>query len=182
VVILASAAHAIAGASPRTLDGEIRVADFATIAGVIGTITGVVALILSIKSYARVSAMKALDLRLELGKAFANLDIVLSGIDGYLDYVHQSHLRVLAATGRNRSGEMEEFEADFANDKARLRGLLGSQPKRDTDYTRYSPDELERDLATVHAFHALVAALRAKYQALFDSDEGRRREIREAHR
>jgi hypothetical protein len=158
------------------------VTDFATIAGVIGTITGVVALIVSIKSYARVSAMKALDLRLELGKAFDNLDIVLSGIEGYLDYVHQSHLRVLAATGRNQSGEMKQFDADFESDMARLRGLLGSQPKRDTDYARYPPDELERDLAAVHAFHVQVAALRAKYQALFDSDEGRRKEIREAHR
>jgi hypothetical protein len=158
------------------------VADFATIAGITGTITGIIALIVSIKSYARVSAMKALDLRLELTKAFDNLDVVLSGIDGYLDYVHESHLRVLAATGRNRSGEMAEFEADFAKDKARLRGLLGSQPKRDADYTRYSPDDLERALAAVHAYHVQVAGLRAKYQALFDSDEGRRKEIREAHR
>lgn len=157
-------------------------ADFATIAGVIGTITGVVALIVSMKSHTRVSAMKALDLRLELGKAFDNLGIVLSGIDGYLDYVHQSHLHVLAATGRNQSGEMKLFEADFENDKGRLRGLLGSQPRRDADYTRYSPDQLERDLANVHAFHVQVAALRAKYQALFDSDEGRRKEIRDAHR
>jgi hypothetical protein len=165
-----------------TLDGEIRVADFATIAGITGTIIGIVALIVSIKSYARVSAMKALDLRLELTRAFDNLDVVLSGLDGYLDYIHQSHLRVLAAKGRNQSGEMAEFEADFAKDKARLRGLLGCQPQRDADYTRYSPDNLEQALTTVHAFHVQVAGLRAKYQALFDADEDRRKEIREAHR
>lgn len=73
--------------------------------------------------------MKALDLRLEVQKSFNNLDIVLSGIDSYLDFVHQSHMRELAATGRNLSGEMKLFEEDFGNDKARLRRLLSSQPR-----------------------------------------------------
>jgi len=157
-------------------------ADPATITGIIGATTGTVALIISIKSYVRVSAMKALDLRLELGKAFNNLDVVLSGIDGYLDFVHQSHLRVLAATGRNQSGEMRLFEEDFAKDKARLRRLLGSQPQRESSYEPHSPGDLEKTLAAVHAFHLQVAGVRAKYQRLFDSDEERRKEIRAEHR
>src|SRR3990170_1246000 len=113
--------------------------DFATITGIAGAVTGVIALIVSIRSYLRVSAMKALDLRLELQKSFNNLDVVLSGVEGYLDFVHQSHLRVLAATGRNQSGEMKIFEDDFANDKARLRRLLGSQPRREANYEKHSP-------------------------------------------
>jgi hypothetical protein len=158
------------------------VADIATITGVIGAITGTVALIVAIKSYARVNAMKALELRLELERVFNDLDVVLSGIDGYLNSVHQSHLRVLAATGRNQSGEMRLFEEDFAKDKARLRRLLGSQPQRESTYDRYSPSELEKTLTTVRTFHVQVADIRSTYQKLFESDEDRRKEIRAEHR
>jgi hypothetical protein len=156
--------------------------DFATITGITGAMTGVIALIISIKSYVRVSAMKALDLRLELQRSFNNLDVVLSGIESYLDFVHQSHLRVLAATGRNQSGEMRMFEEDFANDKARLRGLLGTQPRREDNYEGHSPIDLEKALVSVHAFQVQVADLRGKYQRLFESDDERRREIRAEHR
>ena len=131
--------------------------DFATIAGIVGAITGAVALIVSIKSHVRVNAMKALDLRLELGKAFNNLDVVQSGIVGYLDSVHKSHLHVLAATGRNQSGAMKLFEEDFAKDKVRLKGFMASQPKRESSYDRYSPDELEKYLTAVHSFHVGVS-------------------------
>ena len=106
-------------------------ADFATITGVTGAVTGIIALIVSIKNYLRVSSMKALDLRLELQKSFNTLDVVLSGIEGYLDFVRESHMRVLAATGRNQSGEMKLFEEDFASDRTRLRGLLATQPRRE---------------------------------------------------
>jgi hypothetical protein len=158
------------------------VPDLATVIGAIGGITGIIALIVSIKSYLLANAIKALDLRLELGKAFHNLDVVLSGLDSYLDFVQQSHLRVLAATGRNQSGEMRLFEEDFGQDKARVRRLLSSQPRRESEYDRYSSGELEKTLTEVHAFHVQVADIRAKYQRLFDSDEDRRKEIRPDHR
>ena len=155
--------------------------DFATITGVTGAVTGIIALVVSIKNYLRVSAMKALDLRLELQKSFNNLDVVLSGIESHLDFVHQSHMRVLAATGRNLSGEIKLFEEEFASDKARLRRLLGSQPRRQTNYEKHTPDELEKLLISVHAFQVQIADLRSKYQTLFEADEDRRKEIRAAH-
>ncbi len=126
--------------------------------------------------------MKALDLRLELERTFNNLDVVLSGIESYFDFVHQSHIRVLAATGRNQSGEMKLFEEEFANDKARLRTLVASQPRRASSYERAPPADLERMLVSVHALQVQVVDLRGKYQKLFESDEERRKEIRAEHR
>ena len=155
--------------------------DFALITGITGAVTGIIALVVSIKNYVRVSAMKALDLRLELQKSYNNLDVVLSGIEGYLDFVHQSHTRVLAATSRNQSGEMQLFEEEFANDKARLRRLLGAQPRRETNYESHTPEALKELLVSVHAFHGQVADIRGKYQRLFDADEDRRKEIRVEH-
>lgn len=156
--------------------------DLATITGITGAVIGVIALVISIKNYVRVSTLKALDLRLELQKSFNNLDVVLSGVEGYFDFVHQSHMRVLVATGRNQSGEMKLFEEEFANDKARLRRLLGTQPRRDANYEKHTPDELEKLLVSVHAFQVQVADLRSKYQRLFEADDHRRKEIRVEHR
>jgi hypothetical protein len=156
--------------------------DLATITGIAGAVTGVVALVISIKAYIRANTLKALDLRLELQKSFNNLDVVLSGVKGYFDFAHQSHMRVLAATGRNQSGEMKLFEEDFSNDKARLRRLLDTQPRRDANYEKHTPDELEKLLVSVHAFQVQVADLRSKYQRLFESDDDLRKEIRAKHR
>jgi hypothetical protein len=156
--------------------------DLATMTGITGAVAGVIALIISVKNYVRVSALKALDLRLELQKSFSNLDIVLSGVESYLDFVHQSHLRVLAAAGRNQSGEMKLFEEECATDKARLRRLLGTQPRREASYERHTPEQLEQLLVSVHAFQVQVADIRGKYQRLFEADEDRRKEIRREHR
>lgn len=153
-----------------------------TITAIVGAVTATIALIVSIKSYVRVSSMKALDLRIELEKSFNNLEIVLSGIDSYLGFVHQSHLRVLAAVGLGRSGEQMLFDSSFATDKQRLRTLLASQPRRETSYQRYSTQELECALTAVHNFHVQVTDLRSKYQNIYDSDEERRKEIRAEHR
>lgn len=154
----------------------------ATITAVVGAVTGTIALIVSIKSYVRVSGMKALDLRIEVEKSFNNLEIVLSGIDSYLDFVHQSHLHVLAAIGLGRSGEQVLFDNTFASDKQRLRTLLASQPRRETSYQRYSTLDLENALTAIHNFHVQLADLRSKYQKIYDSDEERRKEIRAEHR
>jgi hypothetical protein len=88
---------------------------------------------------------------------------------------------VLAATGRNQSGEMTLFEQGFANDRTRLRGLLGSQPRRETNYDKHTPDKLEKLLISVHAFQVQIADVRGKYQRLFQDDDDRRREIRAEH-
>ena len=141
----------------------------------------VIAVIVSIKSYVRVRAMKALDLRLELQKSFNDLDVILSGVEGYLDFVRESHMRVLAATGLNLSGEMKLFEEEYARDEARLRGLLRTQPRREVDYRKYAPDALEEMLVAVHALRVQVADIRGKYQRLLEADGEQREEIRQRH-
>jgi hypothetical protein len=80
--------------------------DFAFGTGITGAVRGIIALVVSIVNYVRVSAMKAFDSRLGLQQSYDNLDVVLSGIKGYLDLVIQSHTRELAGTGRYQSGEI----------------------------------------------------------------------------
>ncbi len=155
--------------------------DIGAVTGILGSIMGAVALIVSITSYIRVAALKSIDFRLELERSFNNLDIVLSGLDSYLDFVHQSHIRVFSATGRNLSGEMKLFEEAFSNDKQRLQRVLCTQPRRAASYANCTLPQLESEIASLHAFHLQAAELRKKYQTIFESDEARRKEIRAPH-
>jgi hypothetical protein len=153
----------------------------AVVTGITGAATGVVALIISIMAYVRVSAMKALDLRLEVGKAFNNLDVLLSGIEDRLDYVRKSHFAVLAAIGLYQSGQKLKFDTDFEADKLRLRTLLATQPKREVDYSSRDPAHLEALLTSIHSLHVQLAELRSKYDLIYAGDEERRAEIRARH-
>jgi hypothetical protein len=148
------------------------------VTGTIGAITGSIALIVSMKSYVLARSVKTLDLRLELRKSYNQLDIALSGIEEFFAHVHQSHNRVAAAIGLRNSGGMVLFEREFTQDRDRLRGLLATQPKRETNFEGISAAELVDQIAAVHAFQSQVDDLRAKYQRILDSDDERRQEIR----
>jgi hypothetical protein len=87
--------------------------DYSQWTGPLGALTGIVALVVSVMAYRRVSAMKTLDLRLELHRASDNLDILTSGIEDFFEHVRQSHERVLAATDGARSGQWTLFEENF---------------------------------------------------------------------
>jgi hypothetical protein len=153
----------------------------ADVTSIIGAATGCAALIVSLKSYYRVSAIKALDLRVELGKKLNLLEISLASINDYVDFVRESHMRVLAATGRNGSGEMQLFEQDFAGDRKKLDQLLRSQPKRENNYERFDTSQMEALLLDVHLYQAKLNVIHVKYKNILESDEGRRKEIRSMH-
>lgn len=138
-------------------------------------------LIVSATALWRVREVKQLDLRIELKKSFNDLDVVLSDIENYLDFVCESHLRVMAAIGQIGSGAEKVFKSEFSTDKEKLQELLNLQPKRKDDYKRNSQDELEREIVAIHSYRNQIAGLRAKYQNIFEADEDRRKEIRAQH-
>ena len=138
-------------------------------------------LVISATALWRVREVKQLDLRIELQKSFNDLDVVVFGIENYLDFVYESHLRVMSAIGQLGSGAEEIFKSEFATDKEKLQELLSLQPMRKSDYKSSSQGELEKEIVAVHAYRNKIAGLRAKYQKIFDTDEDRRKEIRVQH-
>lgn len=156
-------------------------ADIGNITGIAGVVVSGIALIVSIKAYAQVNKMKSLDLRLELEQSFTELDILAAEIEGILDYAFRSHQMVLAATGKNLSGEMKAFELDFAKDQEKLKRLLSTHPKREEAFDSLSPSELERRVVAVHALHTQLKKLKEKYDAIVTADGERRKEIRAQH-
>lgn len=144
----------------------------------VGMATGIVGIIVAVISMRRSYAVKALDLRLELGKAHNDLDLLLQGLANYLDFVYQSRLRVFAATGRNQSGEMKLFKENFARDVATLDKLKARLPQRRSSYDGLPPHQLEIELVAIHKHQGEIRKLRQKYDEILESDEERRKEIR----
>ncbi len=140
-----------------------------------------ISLIISAAALWRAREVKQLDLRIELQKSFNDLDDVSSGIESYLDFVCESHLRVMAATGQLGSGAEIIFRSESSQDKDKLQKLLDSQPRRKDDYKRSSQNDLEREIVAVHSYRNQIAGMRLKYQKIFDGDEDRRKEIRAQH-
>ncbi len=144
-------------------------------------LTAYISLVISATALWRVREFKQLDLRIELRKSFNDLDVVISGIEKYLDFVYESHLRVLAATGLLGSGAETIFKSEFSSDKQKLQEMLSSLPKQKDNYKRSSQTELENEIVAVHSCRIQFADLRAKYQRIFDADEDRRKEVRAQH-
>lgn len=140
-----------------------------------------ISLIISATALWRVREVKQLDLRIELKKSFNDLDSAISGIENYLDFVYESHLRVMAGIGQLRSGAEDIFKSEFSTDKEKLQELLQLQPKRKGDYKRSSQDELEKEIVAVHSYQKQIAELRVKYQEILEADNDRRKEIRAQH-
>lgn len=139
------------------------------------------ALIVSAVALWRAREVKQLDLRIELQKSFSDLDVVTSDIEDYLEFVCDSHLRVMAAIGLGRSGAEEAFKSEYAEDTAKLTTLLSSRPMRKDDYKRSSQEGLEREIIAIHSFRNQIMGLRRKYQEIFIADEERRKDIRAQH-
>ncbi|HEX4333429.1 MAG TPA: hypothetical protein VH040_14900 [Usitatibacter sp.] len=161
-------------------------ADQPTIFGIVGAITGgigavcgIAAIVVSTMSYRRVSEMKSLDLRLELRKVLKEIDADEGALHGLLEHAHESHVRVLNATGRNRSGEEQAFEEAFQSDKGSLASMAASRPRvNENGLNRYSSVELERYIADLHGYGLSLARLSEKYQSILASDDERRRDLR----
>lgn len=141
------------------------------ITGIIGALSGIAGLVVSVKNYHRVSTIKALDLRLELKKAFNDLDRLRRGLEEFLDSVNQSHEAVMSARGQLSGGAGQIWRKDFADDKATLRRLLGLAPHVQGEYEKLSPSELEAQLVILHRSHGDLKGLREKFERLLEKDD-----------
>lgn len=142
------------------------------ITGIVGAACGVAGLVVSVKNYKRVSEIKALDLRVELQKAFNDLDLLRRGLDALLDLANRSRRAVMAARGQLTGGTGQEWDREFADDKATLRRLLGIAPQAQGGYERLSPSELEAQLVLVHRSQGELKGLREKYERILHTMSG----------
>jgi hypothetical protein len=153
--------------------------DLGTVFGTIGMVTGLASLVVSIKNYLRISALKSLDMRIKLQESLNDLELTRKGIETFLDAVDQSRQRVMAAKGLLNSGAWEIWKKDIEGDKQALQRLLVRAPQNVGGYEKLSAVDLETQLVAVHRYTGELKDLRAKYQRLLDEDD-RWREMRQA--
>jgi len=144
--------------------------------GIVGAVTGVWGLVLSLRSVRRVEQYKALDLRVDLGKRELTLRDDIKGLPKLLEDARRSRRAVAAARGYLNSGYMTKFESEWSKDES-LAGDLATnadfvgQPLDGLDHAA-----LEKRTFKVHELERLVADLEAKYRDVLakdDADRGR---------
>jgi hypothetical protein len=125
------------------MDAPAWVSYVGLVGGLIGTITGCLA-------YWRTGQLKALDLRLELRKADADLRHIVVSLPDLLARASGSRAAVAAAAGRNNSGWLQAWMNDLTLDRERVGELGAAQPASDADYRCASAAELESALVNRH--------------------------------
>ena len=125
---------------------------FGAVTGAIGTISGVAGAVLGFKGYRRATAVKALDLRLELRKAVSDARSGVEALPRLIGEVNLSRRAVLNARGMFRSGEMTVWEENYAADQEQVDSLNDELPGEAEDYAKMNDHaQLESSLATFTA-------------------------------
>ena len=148
----------------------------------IGAVTGVVAMIISVISYRRVSAMKSLDLRLEAHRTRNNAHAALDNLVELREDAINSRKAVAAAIGMSFSGAMEKWQNQWDQDKEGIKAFSSAVPGTDVDFDSLSPKDLEARIVALHRTQGSIETMIKRYQADLLSDENQRNQIREDHR
>ncbi|KXU89128.1 hypothetical protein CI15_08755 [Paraburkholderia monticola] len=177
---------------------EISMADLdwinysGVVTGATGALTGIAGAIMGVVSIRRTTQIKALDLRLELRKASADLCHLFRGLRELIDEADRSRVRVLDVTGgttrRNRATGRDiivpsarDVWSDQVNaDRAKVGELEALMPDTKAGYAGLPHETLETKLVEVHSLQTQVSALAEKYKAALAKDDNTRREIARA--
>jgi hypothetical protein len=138
----------------------------------------VIALGVSFVAYRRVSKMKALDLRLELGKLIVDTEQDLAGIESLMDSAYQSRVTVYGVMGIGSSGAMETWKNQLQADHSVFAGFKTEFSGDRSDHRKLSHLELESKLLRVHALHRKIQRLSDKYRAALVNDDKQREQLR----
>ena len=150
---------------------------FGAIGGAIGAISGLIGSFLGYKGYRRAHKDKALDLRLQLGRAVSDARGVVGGLLDVMDKAHTSRRAVLAATGRAKSGIMTNWTKNWIADRNSVVSLSEEFSGLDRNYTAMTDHgQLESGLAAVYDLTRRASEFQAKYEAeIADDDKTRDR-------
>jgi hypothetical protein len=149
------------------------------LASVVGMCTGITGTVVALISYRRVSRMKALDLRLELRKAFADADRDLQALPDAINTGNRSRQAVQAAMGTGRSGAMELWYKQVAQDLTAVGEWAAALALLDGDYATFTTARLESTLVDVYRIRGNAEQTAARYRAALADDDRNRDHIRE---
>lgn len=141
-------------------------------AGAVGTIAGLYGAIVAHSAHRKVTALKRLDLRLELRKSANQLQQKTRGLQDLMPLARKSRERVTAMTGQ--SGALAGWMESFGKDEERLQVLAGKVLPEDKDYAPLETDTLESLLVEVHRLLDETQVLADKYRDSLREDDVQR--------
>ncbi len=144
----------------------------------VGMASGLLGAALGFMGYRKSNEIKKLDLRLEYRKAINNCNAAISEAEQLLLYANKSRERVAAATGKFRSGAMEQWKQDYDQDIKSMSELAKKAPSSETSYNSLSPKQLESKLVEIHALQNDIDSIKKKYQTAIDEDNKTREYLR----
>jgi hypothetical protein len=148
------------------------------ITGSVGAVTGVAGFVLGYVGYRRSQQLKALDLRLELRRAEADVRTSVLGLPDLLRRALDSRVAVSAARGVSGSGWLEAWRKTWEQDSAGARALAGKLPSEGNAYGKTKHADLESKLVGIHVLTSEANALRAKYERELEVDDRERGQLR----
>lgn len=144
---------------------------------VLGIVSGCLGTVLGWRGYRRAGKMKALDLRLELRKADAEIRGLVLGLPALLDRAKVSRDSVFAASGRAQSGAMQSYHDELRKDGEHQQRLAQALPAVDPDYRGYSPEALEEELVRRHVVLNEAKGIAAKCERWLADDNQARAQV-----
>jgi hypothetical protein len=144
------------------------------ITGIIGAITGIAGFAMGYVSLRRTRGMKALDLRLELLKAEADVRAISSSLPALLERADKSRKAVAAFEGSLDSGAMSiTWKNELMADNAKVRALVTRIPAQ-SDYRGLPPEQLEPRIIAIHGLRTELDQIQEKYNSALAKDERKR--------
>jgi hypothetical protein len=147
----------------------------------VGAVTGIAGAVMGYVAFRRSGEMKALDLRLELGKMENEARAIVDGLPGLMDKANGSRINVLAATGLGRSGGHQSWDQAWKVDYDKVSQFPKKIREADKTSKAVSHAELEAMLLATHALRGAAGEVRDKYRATLAADDRQREQIAAAN-
>lgn len=158
--------------------GTESIIDMGTITGVIGAISGVAGSIMGFIAFRHSRELKAADRLMELRKLRNDTHILSIKLTETLATAKISRERVLAATGKFKSGSMEKFNENYTFDMNRSVELAQEIPLGDYDFSSLSRSEMEEKIIELDMTKRWIESIFQKYKDSIASDDQIRKELR----
>lgn len=141
--------------------------------------TGIAGLVLAFVSYRKSSKVKVLDLRVELRREINEIHAVAKALAEIMETAPRSKQNIMAALGKFKSGETEQWMRKYEEDHERYARIVGQLPQEDLQYRDKNEKQLEELLIETHRMKVELGQLLDRYDASLEADRARSKEIRD---
>ena len=141
------------------------------VASIVGMVTGVLALVISVLNHLRVNAMKSLDLRLEAGRTKNEIEAALKKVQLLHGSTNNSHRIFAEMMGMSQSSMMDIWRSKQVKNTASIEEWAKQFSGINIGDLKNSPEKLEKALILLHGILEQINSLINEYENTIAEDE-----------